>query len=504
MICRAAGRCRRAERSIARCALALTRIEDFAASNPAPGELIDLEAGAYAPTASSPAVRGRIVLDRGITTSSASRRSPRCWRRPLPLEARDDRALRRAHQPRRLRRLPRAGAPPAAFAIETLIDELAAELGLDPIELRLRNVMRQGDRGSTASPSRSSARPSAWSASGAPAVAAPGRAARRRGRRRGDRLVAGRPRARGGELSPGRRRPPDDRHRRRRHVRHRDDVRHDRRRGVRGRGGGRARRRGRHREHPVRRPERRQQGDLHRRARGAARRRRGARAPAPGRGDRARDRPRGPRGRRRRGPPGRRAEPRRGDRRPRQEGATFGSPYAPVEGYAGVAQTSRAPSAAAHLSHVRVDRETGAVTLLRRSSPRTSAGCSTRRSSRASSSAATARGSAGRSSRSSPTTSSASCAPARSSTTRSRRRAMPPIDLEIVEIPAPDGPFGAKGIGEAPVIAARCGRQRDRGRDGRAPARAADDPAAGLGCDERLWAMIRGHREENPCPATRS
>ena len=42
----------------------------------------------------------------------------------------------------------------------------------------------------------------------------------------------------------------------------------------------------------------------------------------------------------------------------------FGSPYAPVEGYGGTAQTSRAPGAAAHLSHVRVDRETGAVTLL--------------------------------------------------------------------------------------------------------------------------------------------
>ena len=41
----------------------------------------------------------------------------------------------------------RRRAPPAAFAIETLIDELAAELDLDPIELRLRNVLREGDRG---------------------------------------------------------------------------------------------------------------------------------------------------------------------------------------------------------------------------------------------------------------------------------------------------------------------------------------------------------------------
>ena len=52
---------------------------------------------------------------------------------------------------------------------------------------------------------------------------------------------------------------------------------------------------------------------------------------------------------------------------------TFGSPYAPVEGHGRVAQPSRAPSAAAHLVHVRVDRETGAVTCSPTSSPRTSA-----------------------------------------------------------------------------------------------------------------------------------
>jgi CO/xanthine dehydrogenase Mo-binding subunit len=35
-------------------------------------------------------------------------------------------------------------APPSAMALETLIDELAVELGLDPIELRRRNLARQG------------------------------------------------------------------------------------------------------------------------------------------------------------------------------------------------------------------------------------------------------------------------------------------------------------------------------------------------------------------------
>jgi xanthine dehydrogenase molybdenum-binding subunit len=38
------------------------------------------------------------------------------------------------------------GSPQAAFAVETVIDELAEKLGLDPLEFRLRNAPQQGDR----------------------------------------------------------------------------------------------------------------------------------------------------------------------------------------------------------------------------------------------------------------------------------------------------------------------------------------------------------------------
>jgi xanthine dehydrogenase molybdenum-binding subunit len=38
------------------------------------------------------------------------------------------------------------GTPQAAFAVETVIDELAEKLGLDPLEFRLRNAPEQGDR----------------------------------------------------------------------------------------------------------------------------------------------------------------------------------------------------------------------------------------------------------------------------------------------------------------------------------------------------------------------
>ncbi|HEX2346638.1 MAG TPA: xanthine dehydrogenase family protein molybdopterin-binding subunit [Gaiellaceae bacterium] len=133
----------------------------------------------------------------------------------------------------------------------------------------------------------------------------------------------------------------------------------------------------------------------------------------------------------------------------------FGGRYEPIEGHGGSAQTVGAPSVAAHLSHVRVDRETGEVELLRHVIAQD----------------------VGR-----------ALNPAlvegqmRGGATQGMGWALfeqldhdesgqlltgsfldysipvadrvPEIDTLIVEVPAPDGPFGAKGIGEAPVVAA--------------------------------------------------
>ena len=133
----------------------------------------------------------------------------------------------------------------------------------------------------------------------------------------------------------------------------------------------------------------------------------------------------------------------------------FGGRYEPIEGHGGSAQTMGAPSVAAHLAHVRVDRETGEVELLhhviaqdvgRALNPALVEG------------------------------------QMRGGATQGIGWALfeelahdeygqlvtgsfvdyaipvaervPEIDTLIVEVPAPDGPFGAKGIGEAPVVAA--------------------------------------------------
>jgi CO/xanthine dehydrogenase Mo-binding subunit len=131
----------------------------------------------------------------------------------------------------------------------------------------------------------------------------------------------------------------------------------------------------------------------------------------------------------------------------------FGSVYAPVEGYGGLAQTSRAPSAAAHLTHVRVDRETGRVTVLRHVVAQDVG--------RALNPALVEGQMLGGVTQGFGWALYEQLAFDDSGQLRTGSfveyavptiDTVPPIDLEIVEVPAPDGPFGAKGIGEAPVI----------------------------------------------------
>jgi CO/xanthine dehydrogenase Mo-binding subunit len=145
----AAAACVRLERPVR---LALTRIEDFAASNPAPGEVIELEAGATA-AGELTGVRGRIVLDRGSNDeygfealAALLASGPYRW------QARDIASYGVLTNRVGFGAYRAPAAPPAAFAIETLVDELASELGLDPIELRLRNVLREGDQGLDGNP----------------------------------------------------------------------------------------------------------------------------------------------------------------------------------------------------------------------------------------------------------------------------------------------------------------------------------------------------------------
>ena len=133
----------------------------------------------------------------------------------------------------------------------------------------------------------------------------------------------------------------------------------------------------------------------------------------------------------------------------------FGGRHEPIEGHGGSAQTSGAPSVAAHLSHVRVDRETGEVTLLRHVVAQDVGRALNPALVEGQMVGGVVQGMGwalfeelahdedGRLVTGSfldyaiPTA-----------------ERVPEIDTLIVEVPAPDGPFGAKGIGEAPVVGA--------------------------------------------------
>jgi CO/xanthine dehydrogenase Mo-binding subunit len=127
--------------------LAMTRVEDFAASNPAPAQIIELEAGATS-DGTLTSLRGRILADRGSFEEFALEQiSALLAAGPYRWQAHDlagygvltNRFGAGAY------RAP--GATPAAFALEQLIDELAERVGADPIELRLANAIREGDPG---------------------------------------------------------------------------------------------------------------------------------------------------------------------------------------------------------------------------------------------------------------------------------------------------------------------------------------------------------------------
>jgi CO/xanthine dehydrogenase Mo-binding subunit len=132
--------------------LVLTRSEDFAATNPASAQVTRLKVGARA-DGTLTAIEARMIVDRGTNAgwgveggTSLLVAGPYRW------QAHDLRGY--GVQTNRFTfgayRAP--GAPTAAFALESLLDELAQELDLDPIALRLKNAVVEGDVGVSGSP----------------------------------------------------------------------------------------------------------------------------------------------------------------------------------------------------------------------------------------------------------------------------------------------------------------------------------------------------------------
>ncbi|HJS49232.1 MAG TPA: xanthine dehydrogenase family protein, partial [Gaiellaceae bacterium] len=132
--------------------LVLTRREDFQATNPASAQITHLRVGARK-DGTFTGIEARMLVDRGSNAgwgvegiTSLLVAGPYRW------EAHDLRGY--GVQTNRFTfgayRAP--GAPTAAFALESLLDELADALDLDPIEMRLRNAVVEGDVGVSGNP----------------------------------------------------------------------------------------------------------------------------------------------------------------------------------------------------------------------------------------------------------------------------------------------------------------------------------------------------------------
>jgi CO/xanthine dehydrogenase Mo-binding subunit len=129
--------------------LVLTRQEDFAATNPASAQITEIELGARK-DGTLTALRAQMLVDRGSNAgwgvegiTSLLVAGPYRW------EAFDIRGYGIQTNRFTFGAYRGPGAPTAAFAVESLLDELAAELGLDPLELRRQNALVEGDEGVT-------------------------------------------------------------------------------------------------------------------------------------------------------------------------------------------------------------------------------------------------------------------------------------------------------------------------------------------------------------------
>jgi CO/xanthine dehydrogenase Mo-binding subunit len=131
--------------------LALTRNQEFLVGRPAPSSGITIELGA-ATDGELTALRGEVTFDNGSGTGwhagITCELLVSTYRVPNVLVVGREVATHKL--PATSYRAP--GAPQAYFALESCMDELARRLEMDPIELRLRNACREGDPRGDGSP----------------------------------------------------------------------------------------------------------------------------------------------------------------------------------------------------------------------------------------------------------------------------------------------------------------------------------------------------------------
>ncbi len=124
--------------------LSYTRIEDFSSACPAPSSIFKVKAGVRA-DGTFAALKADVIFDAGAKPGAPAAHAALClavfyrWEN-LDIDATE---VVTHKTPTGAYRAP--GLPQAMFASESLVDELAEKLGVDPLELRRKNAIRQGD-----------------------------------------------------------------------------------------------------------------------------------------------------------------------------------------------------------------------------------------------------------------------------------------------------------------------------------------------------------------------
>jgi CO/xanthine dehydrogenase Mo-binding subunit len=125
--------------------LAVSRGDDFASTNPGQPFIANLRIGADA-EGRFVGLEGRVIADAGaFDEGTAESLAGVLVAGPYGWPAYDVRAYGVRTNRFGVGAYRAPSGPPMAFALEALIDELAIDLGIDPIELRRRNIVAQGD-----------------------------------------------------------------------------------------------------------------------------------------------------------------------------------------------------------------------------------------------------------------------------------------------------------------------------------------------------------------------
>ena len=122
-----------------------SRSEELVAANPAPQSVIDVKVGAKR-DGTLTALQGRVVMDTGAypgsPMSTATMLLGSCYVFPnMELEGFEVLTNKVSVGAYRA-----PGAPNAAHAVENVMSWVAQELGMDPVDFRLQNVIKEGDR----------------------------------------------------------------------------------------------------------------------------------------------------------------------------------------------------------------------------------------------------------------------------------------------------------------------------------------------------------------------